>query len=226
MYIKWTEEQKNEMKELYLSGSGPAEIGRLFGVSRYSIYEMLKRFGVTADMHGLESDKSTKLCVDCKVRFPLERFDRILRSRDGLRSVCKDCRAIKKSAYYQANKKEILQKLKDERPGNREKNRRSDLKKKFKITLEQFNEMLDNQGNCCFVCKTSNPGGAYDQWHIDHDHSCCGPELRKKTCGNCIRGILCSNCNLALGTAKDSATILRALADYIDAYELHKIFKD
>jgi predicted Zn-ribbon and HTH transcriptional regulator len=48
---------------------------------------------------------------------------------------------------------------------------------------------------------------------IDHDHRCC-PTI--KTCGKCVRGILCSNCNTSAGLQGDSSSNLRALADYLD----------
>jgi len=174
----------------------------------------------------MDTIELSKICRTCRTRLPYEHFELHPSMRDGRRNECADCRAIKKAEEYQTKKVEICKKLREDRSDNHEKYRDQDLKKKFKISIEQFTEMLAAQGNCCLVCKTTTPGGAYNQWHVDHDHSCCGQENRKKTCGNCIRGILCSNCNLALGTAKDSSMILRALADYLDAYELHKIFKD
>lgn len=54
-----------------------------------------------------------------------------------------------------------------------------------------FDELLAAQGGACAVCRTTEPGER--GWHVDHDHSCC-PEA--KTCGKCLRGVLCARCNL------------------------------
>ena len=37
-----------------------------------------------------------------------------------------------------------------------------------------------------------------------------------------VRGLLCSECNLAVGNAQDSPRILRVLADYLDRYTAKK----
>lgn len=47
---------------------------------------------------------------------------------------------------------------------------------------------------------------------VDHDHGCCPGQ---KSCGNCIRGLLCDNCNIGLGHFKDSVESLQLAIEYI-----------
>jgi recombination endonuclease VII len=64
----------------------------------------------------------------------------------------------------------------------------------------------------CFAC------GAEDvELAIDHDHACC-PSTRK-ACGDCVRGLLCHDCNKALGLVKDDIARLRALIAYLERWE-------
>lgn len=53
------------------------------------------------------------------------------------------------------------------------------------ITEERFNQMLEEQGYTCAMCREPF-GDDYPQ--VDHDQ-----------CGRCIRGLLCLRCNTALG---------------------------
>lgn len=48
---------------------------------------------------------------------------------------------------------------------------------------------------------------------VDHDHSCCPGN---KSCGLCVRGLLCQRCNLFIGQAKDSPELLRLAASYLE----------
>ena len=49
---------------------------------------------------------------------------------------------------------------------------------------------------------------------IDHDHtSSCHPG--NGYCPECVRGVLCSPCNTALGLAEDSPAILQAMIRYL-----------
>ena len=62
-------------------------------------------------------------------------------------------------------------------------------KYRYGITEEQYNNLLIEQGNACAVCKVEFTEALWP--NVDHDHNCC-PQT--KSCGKCLRGLLCSNC--------------------------------
>lgn len=68
-------------------------------------------------------------------------------------------------------------------------------------------------GYGCSVC-----GRTDIRLAIDHDHSCC-PESGR-SCGKCVRDLLCSNCNTILGLCKDNPDILNDLATYVTQWKV------
>lgn len=81
-----------------------------------------------------------------------------------------------------------------------------------KISLEDYESILESQGNVCAICRSSeNPN---KEWFcVDHDHTCCPTQMR--SCGNCIRGLLCNNCNTGLGYFADNPEALRNAIEYL-----------
>lgn len=71
--------------------------------------------------------------------------------------------------------------------------------------------LLQAQGGTCAGCGTTDWGPLGPV--VDHDHSCqyCGG----RGCRLCVRGILDSNCNVALGCVKDVPETLENLARYL-----------
>ncbi|MGW7594475.1 endonuclease domain-containing protein [Streptomyces asiaticus] len=69
---------------------------------------------------------------------------------------------------------------------------------------------MQRQGSACAICgiEFKEPGHA----HIDHDHSCCPG---KRSCGKCVRGLLCGGCNNGLGRFKDDVNVLQAAIEYL-----------
>ena len=91
------------------------------------------------------------------------------------------------------------------------------LRRKYKLrqyglSIEQYDALYTAQGGLCAVC------GVYkDPWQptgganrakflvVDHDHST-----------GRIRGLLCTQCNVAIGQTHDNPSILRAAAAYLE----------
>lgn len=67
------------------------------------------------------------------------------------------------------------------------------------ITEARFHQMLEEQDYACGICKELFTPG--QRICIDHDHKCCPvpPNGRTRSCGKCVRGLLCVRCNTWLG---------------------------
>jgi hypothetical protein len=81
---------------------------------------------------------------------------------------------------------------------------------RYSLTQERFDLLLEAQGQSCGMCHEQFEGG--QSIFIDHDHECCPDE--KKSCGECVRGILCRRCNTGLGYIERMYKMARA---YLDA---------
>jgi hypothetical protein len=161
-----------------------------------------------------------KKCSKCKIDKPLSDFYNDKRATDGLTARCRKCQNIstiesrnkhieKWRAYsnkYNATRKEAhKQYYKD----NLSHIKSLVLFKKFGITYEQYNQMLEEQNGVCAIC--GNKETALDnQSHkiraltVDHNH---------KT--GKVRGLLCMNCNRCLGLLKDSTDVLQSTINYL-----------
>ena len=78
--------------------------------------------------------------------------------------------------------------------------------KRHNISEEYYLELFNKYDGKCHSCKENSAT------NIDHDHSCCDTY---RSCGKCIRGILCHGCNTALGLLKDSPDVIKNLLEYI-----------
>lgn len=83
------------------------------------------------------------------------------------------------------------------------------LKKKFGLSLQQWELIFEAQGRCCAACGNDAPGayGKKNNWTTDHDH----------TTGE-VRGIICIPCNLALGWLGDTLETVTKRSEGLIAY--------
>ena len=133
-----------------------------------------------------------KICLECKEQKPPEEYY-------PKRKYCKACCTVRSRRRAQENPEKSAQQY------------RKFWLKRYNLTPADYENLLAAQGGVCAICKGSYPGPG-GSFRIDHDHACC-PE-RMKSCGKCIRGLLCNYCNLHL--AGEDPQRLRNAADYIE----------
>jgi len=98
-----------------------------------------------------------KICCRCKKERPLDEFNNSSINKSGKRSHCKECR------------RDFL------------------YKKRYGITVKDYNDMRDKQNDKCGICGKEEYTGRGKYWHIDHCHDT----------GE-VRGLLCNHCNTSL----------------------------
>lgn len=84
----------------------------------------------------------------------------------------------------------------------------------YGITMETYRNMFDAQGGQCAICFTplilmgGNMATQKVNAHIDHCHT-----------SGVVRGLLCMQCNMMLGGAKDSVETLQNAIAYLRTLE-------
>jgi hypothetical protein len=129
--------------------------------------------------------KDNKRCPHCKETKPLSDFWLNRSTKDGYQNRCKICHAPSSNSTYI-------------KMGARNRN----LWVRYKLKKEDYDAILLGQDSKCAICKTDTAGKNPQGWNVDHDHKCC---VGEKTCGNCIRGLLCPGCNTRLGILESAS---------------------
>lgn len=96
--------------------------------------------------------------------------------------------------WRKKNSERLRKKERESYAKNSKRFKSATMKYKYGITYDDYDRILAEQNYGCAICESKDPGGR-GRFHIDHDHSCCSTE---KTCGKCIRGLLCHQCNTKL----------------------------
>jgi hypothetical protein len=87
------------------------------------------------------------------------------------------------------------------------------IETRYNLPYSTYEKLLADQGGVCAICASEPLDGT--NLNIDHDHSCCSG--MNKSCGKCVRGLLCSDCNTALGLMNDDASRLMKAINYLNA---------
>lgn len=161
-----------------------------------------------------------KVCGQCKVEKPDSEFNKKTGARDGLQAKCIPCLKEVHRLDYIRNREARLATNKRWRDANKGRVLENRLRASFNIDPLTYAKMLVGQDGKCYFCQkvetTKHSAGSTWSLSVDHDHACC-PQSGK-SCGKCIRWLLCNNCNLIIGMLNDDATLLRRMADEIDKW--------
>jgi hypothetical protein len=94
------------------------------------------------------------------------------------------------------------------------------LRLNYHKSLEWYETKLAEQNGVCAICgkpeSRKTPKSEVKSLAVDHNHRCCSGH---RSCGKCVRGLICENCNHALGRAGDSIEILEAAITYLKQYQ-------
>lgn len=143
---------------------------------------------------------NTRICSNCKSEKPISEFHR---KNNGTHSQCKICRGAYTASYRELHPEKsrlAVVKWVAENPARSvESHKKSNLKRNYGLTLDEYGEMMARQKGCCAICSRS-----METPNVDHCH-----ETGR------VRGLLCSTCNGGLGMFKDCVPLLEQAIRYL-----------
>lgn len=181
----------------------------------------------------------------CAIVKPLDQFTKDRSQKDGLSRWCKQCKALSDKRYITgprgggrkdnadeidailfSNGKRTTKESRVQQVGNihcfpakpkleygteefKIHNRNLYYLRTYKISLADYEIMYDEQGGCCLIC-----GEHYEVLCIDHCHE-----------SSIVRGLLCSQCNSALGLLKEKISNFENAIKYLQSpanFRLHR----
>lgn len=150
-----------------------------------------------------------KICSKCKIEKPFDQYFKDNNRKIGIRSRCKACCSLDIKDWRDRHRSEYNNYSAMWRAKNPEKQHATEIKRRYKLSKEQYEEMLKKQNYGCDCCgEKHNPKKKRGRLYVDHDHET----------GE-VRGLLCSKCNLILGHFDYNLALLQRALDYINLYK-------
>jgi hypothetical protein len=137
-----------------------------------------------------------KWCGGCKEEKSISLYHKNRSREDGLQDQCKECKKV-----FNARSNPRHNPINN--PKNADYMWERSLQRKYGITAEDYNYMLEQQQGGCAICFQGNPSGR--RLAVDHNHDT----------GE-VRGLLCGSCNVGLGNFGDNVDNLEAAIDYLN----------
>jgi len=115
---------------------------------------------------------------------------------------CKTCHKASAALRRATNKNARSAYMKQYNEANRDSIKNTKFKRKYGITLTEYQLLLTQQGNRCYICWATDR-----DLQVDHCH---------KT--GKVRKLLCGQCNKAIGLFQDQAHLLSRAAMYLETH--------
>lgn len=159
-----------------------------------------------------------RFCPSCKQKLPLTSFGKYKYDEFGLQGKCRSCTNAK-NREYAPNMSEVAKEKRREYTRKWRENLSEDERKRiyksrnlkiYGLTLEQFEKLLEIQGQKCALCHeplSVLQGRQDNSVNVDHDH----------TTGK-VRALLHQKCNNGLGCYDDNPALLAKAIEYLRRY--------
>lgn len=151
-----------------------------------------------------------KRCPCCKDKKDRTQFNKCNQRSDGLRVYCRTCQNEQRRVY-----RALPDNVRTEKASawaykrsidGKYKGRDSRFKYVYGITHAQYDNVLLSQNGCCAICDEPSKEGQL--LCVDHNHDT-----------GIVRGLLCKQCNFAIGLLKDSVSRLEKAKQYLNKYQ-------
>lgn len=135
-------------------------------------------------------DSGLKKCAKCGKTKPHSEFAKTKDKASGLVSHCKECVRVKnKKLWAEGSVRDAV------------------YRRKYGISLHQYQSLLQAQNGACKICGTNDPkghGSKNGRFFVDHCHAT-----------GVVRGLLCHHCNIGIGAFADDLARLQKAIEYL-----------
>ena len=145
-----------------------------------------------------------KYCPKCEKIKDLDEFS-TMKTKSKIASHCKECNREMLDEYYDTEKGRNAKK--QQYLTNKLRYRNATLKRKYGITLEEYNAILNNQGGGCAICHKTEEENK-KMLAVDHSHQT-----------NKNRALLCSSCNICIGFIEKNDLDVDKIKNYLINYK-------
>jgi hypothetical protein len=135
----------------------------------------------------------TKICNKCHIEKDVTEFHKNKVNEDGFQHRCKSCKK-KYDVEWRKHRDKTIE-------------RNSNYKRKYGITIEDYNKMFEEQHGCCVICGRHQTE-MKEILAVEHSH-----ETGK------VRGLVCNRCNIIIGFFEDYPQLIITIKNYIGMSE-------